>query len=358
MISLKIISRFVFAAVWFASAACYGAGQQFTGAGSSAAHPLYATLAVDYEKQGGAKLNYDPVGSSAGLQRIKGATADFGASDVALTSEQAKRDNLICFPSAISGVVPVLNVPGIQPGALRLSGELLASIFARKIRNWNDPAIAALNPRLPLPDMPIVLFVRLDGSGSTFNFTDYLSKVSPEWQRTFGRDFKVRWPAEAIAVKGSGDVVKALRQTPGAMAYVDFQYVRQHKLAYAQLRNLDGKFVAPGAAGFASALQHSGWEGNARYEEMLTNKPGANSWPITMGTFVLIPQIAANPDQTKAVLKFFTWSFVHADGVVESANFVRLPDKVLGRIYGEMTKVTDKNGVSLNWSINKLVDLR
>ena len=241
---------------------------------------------------------------------------------------------------------------------MRLTGELLADIFSRKIGLWNDPALLAANPGLALPALPIALVVRQDGSGTTYNFTDYLTQASAPWARSHGRGFTVAWPADAIKAKGSGEIAKVLRQTRGAISYIDFQYVAQEKLTTTRLRNRDGVFVTPGAAGFRAALKNSGWETGARYEEMLTNKRGEASWPITMGTFVIVPRTTAQPERTKAALKFITWGFMYGDKVVESANFVRLPDGVMGRIYGEMTRVTDTTGRPLEWSLNTLVDTR
>jgi phosphate transport system substrate-binding protein len=353
LLAVALVATLV--ATLFAATVSSAAELDITGAGSSAAHPLYRTWSERYSKSGGAALDYRPIGSSGGIKQIKERAIDFGASDVAMSRQELAKEKLICFPSAISGVVPVVNIAGVRSGELRLSGELLAAIFARKIVRWNDPALAALNPRLALPNQAIVLVVRLDGSGSTYNFTDYLSQVSPEWRQNYGRNFTIAWPAEVTQVKGSDNVVKALAQSAGAIGYVDYHYVVQNKLAAVKLRNRDGHFVAPGAAGFAAALTNSAWTSEARYEEMLTNKAGAATWPIAMGTFVLIPQTARNPERTVAALKFFVWGFLHGDAMVDGADFVRLPEKVQGRIYSEMTKISDAQGQPLRWSLGGLL---
>ena len=322
-----------------------------SGAGSSAAAPIYTKWAERYAQKSGAKLNYQSVGSSAGIKQIKTRAADFGATDVALSNDELQKEKLICFPSAISGVVQVINLAGFKAGQLQLTGEVLAAIYAHRITHWNDPAILAVNPGATLPKMAIVPVARQDGSGTTYNFTDYLSKMSPAWGGEFGTNYTIKWPSETMQVKGSAAVATAVKQTAGAIGYVDYSYVVQDQLVYAKLKNREGKFVAPGAVGFASALEHSSWKTKASYEEMLIDKPGTSSWPITMGTFVVLPQVASNPEQTIAALKFFTWAFIKGDDIVSDTNFVRLPDRVQARIYKELTRITDKNGKPLQWSM-------
>lgn len=331
---------------------CFGSSAvaiDINGAGSSAAGPLYVKWAEHYRHSSETQLRYQPVGSSAGLKQIKQRVVDFGASDVAVPAAELKKEKLICFPSAISGVVPVINVPGIKSGDLLLTGEILADIFARKITQWNDPGIAALNPGLKLPKIEIALVVRQDGSGTTYNFTDYLSKVSTAWKDGFGRNFLIKWPSDAKPAKGSSGVVVLLKQTPGAIAYVDYNYVVQDKLAFVKLKNRNGKFVAPIPEAFAAALHNSEWRTKANFEEMLTDKPGPQSWPITMGTFVILPQTASDPARMTATLSFFTWAFMKGDRIVNEIDFVRLPDKIQAKIFSEMTKITDGKGNPLHW---------
>jgi phosphate transport system substrate-binding protein len=257
----------------------------------------------------------------------------------------------VCFPTAISGVVPVVNLPGIRKHQLQLTGEVLADIFARKIVKWNDQRLRALNPALPLPDLAIAVITRSDGSGTTYNFSDYLSKASPAWHSSFGRGATIAWASGTTPAKGSSGVVAALKAASGAIAYVDYQYATKGNLAQAMLKNRDGKFVAAGPAGFSAALANSAWLSKGSYEEMLTDRPGTNSWPITSGTFILLPQASSNPATTIATIKFFTWGFVHGDEVVGKADFVRLPDIVQGRIFGELSAITDSAGVPLKWSL-------
>jgi phosphate transport system substrate-binding protein len=321
------------------------------GAGSTAAMPLYAKWAEHYAPAFGTKLNYQGVGSSAGIRHIKNRAVDFGASDVALPLEDLTREKLICFPSAISGVVPIVHIKGLRSGQLKLTGKLLAEIFMHKVTMWNDPSIAALNPSITLPKLAIVPVVRQDGSGTTYNFTDYLGKVSPLWKAGFGRDFVIKWPAAAIQAKGSGGVSAAVKKISGAIGYIDYNYVMQDQLTYVQMQNHDGRFVSPEPDAFASALNNSSWHTKATFEEMLTDKPGSASWPITMGTFIIVPQTAENPDGMIATLKFFSWAFMSGDQIVSGIDFVRLPDRVQARIFKEMMKITDRQGAPLRWSI-------
>ncbi len=324
---------------------------EIKGAGSSAAQPLYDSLAATYAKTKKVSLAYQPSGSTDGFKQISAKTVDFGATDIALTADQRSKAKMVCFPTAISGVVPVVNLPGVRKSQLQLTGEVLAEIFSRKIVKWNDPRLRALNPTLPLPDLAITVITRSDGSGTTFNFTDYLSKSSPAWLNAYGRKASIAWAPGTVPAKGSGGVVAALKQTAGAIAYVDYQYAVKGNLTSAMLKNRDGKFVAAGPVGFSASLANSAWLSRGTYEEMLTDRPGTASWPITAGTFILLPQASSNPATTIAAIKFFTWGFVHGDAVVGKAEFVRLPDIVQGRIFGELTAITDTAGVPLKWSL-------
>lgn len=324
---------------------------EITGAGSSAAAPLYTKWAASYLKQTGTAVTYQAVGSSAGTRQIKAKAVNFGATDVTLSREESLKEKLVCFPTAISGVVPFVNIPGVKNGELKLTGELLADIFARNVLYWNDPRIKALNPDLRLPQLAIVAVVRQDGSGTTYNFTDYLAKVSPSWKDRFGTNFTITWPAEVKQAKGSSGVSSAVRQTTGAIGYIDYNYVLQDQLTYAKLKNRDGNFVTPSAATFESALTNSSWKTKATFEEMLTDKPGSRSWPITMGTFVMVPQVADESVPAIATLKFFTWAFLEGDNIVSGVDFVRLPDRVQARIYAELVKITARDGTPLQWSM-------
>lgn len=320
-----------------------------SGAGSSAAAPLYTKWAEAYNKKTETSVVYQAVGSSTGIKQIKTKAVDFGASDVALSLVDLKHDGLIQFPSAISGVVAVVNIPGIATGKLKLTGDILTDIFARKISQWNDPAIATLNPDLKLPKKAIEVIVRQDGSGTTYNFTDYLSKQKTDWQSAYGKNFTIKWHPELIQAKGSSGISAAIKKTPYAISYIDYNYVLQDNLDYVLLKNRDGKFVAPSADAFTASMINSGWKTQGSFEEMLTDRPGANSWPITMGTFVILQKIAANPEKAIAAMKFFTWSFMNSDHLVRAVDMVRLPDSIQARVFKEMMTVADVSGKPLQW---------
>ncbi|MDE2430237.1 MAG: phosphate ABC transporter substrate-binding protein PstS [Burkholderiales bacterium] len=321
------------------------------GAGSSAAAPLYKIWADAYAKNSKDSVDYQATGSSAGIKKIKENGVDFGASDAALSLSDLKKAKLIQFPSAISGVVPVINLPGVRTGTLHLTGDILAGIFSAKITQWNDAAIVAANPGVHVPVHAIEVIVRQDGSGTTYNFTDYLSKVNPAWQMANGRNFTINWNPRLTQVKGSGGVSAAVRKTAYSISYIDYNYVVQDKLDFALVQNRDGRFPLPGPESFSIALSGSSWKTQANFEEMLTDKPGVKAWPITMGTFILLPQAAVNVEKTSATLKFFTWAFMNGDKFVNSVDFVRLPDALQARVFKEMTTVTDQNGKPLHWSL-------
>lgn len=327
------------------------AAADIKGAGSSAAEPLYSALAEIYAKKTKVGVAYQPSGSTDGFKQISSRTVDFGATDIALTADQRAKAKLVCVPTAISGVVPVVNLPGVRNNQMQLTGEVLADIFSRKIVKWNDQRLRAINPALALPDLAITVITRSDGSGTTYNFSDYLSKSSPAWSSTYGRNATIAWAAGSTPAKGSSGVVAALKQTAGAIGYVDYQYATKGNLAAVMLKNRDGKFVAAGPSTFSASLSNSAWLTKGTYEDMLTDRPGAASWPITAGTFVLLPQSSTNPAATIASIKFFMWGFVNGDAAVGKANFVRLPDTVQGRVFGELTAITDSAGVPLKWNL-------
>ena len=324
--------------------------QSIQGAGSSAAKPLYEKWSEAYYQKSKVEIIYQPIGSSAGIKKIKEHAVDFGASDVALSPEDLQSSQLIQFPSAISGVVPVINIAGIKSGELKLTGELLVAIFARQITKWNDPAIIALNPTLSLPKAPISVIARADGSGTTYNFSDYLSRISPEWKNRYGINFLLKWAADVTLVKGSAGIASMIKQNQNSISYIDYNYVVQEKLTYVQLRNAEGVFVHPKPGSFASALNHSNWKTQTTFNEMLTDKKGADSWPVTMGTFVIMPRVATDIERTTAVLKYFSWCFMQGDHFVNNLDFVRLPDAIQAKIFKQMTSIVNSQGTHLNWS--------
>lgn len=325
--------------------------QKISGAGSSAAAPIYQGWAQAYQKATGIGFTYEPIGSSAGLKKIRANETNFGASDISPSDAELTRDGLVVFPVAITGITPVVNLPKIQDGQLRLTGDLLARIFMGEINQWNASEIAKLNPGSILPDVPIKVVVRADGSGTTYNFADYLAKLSPAWKSKYGVKSSFDWPANFVAVKGSDGVVKAVKDTAGAIGYVDYSYAKDNVLMTVQLQNLDGEFTKPSTISFRGALAASEWVSKGSFTGTLTNQSGKGSWPITMGTFVVIPKIADQPDQAVRMLKFFVWAFVNGDSLVQSNNFVRLPDRVQASAFKAISSIKDKTGNNIGMSL-------
>ncbi len=331
------------AAAWLAAAGV-AAADTFTGAGSSAAAPIYRSWGAAYEKATGSRLAYESAGSSAGMRKIKAREVGYGATDVAPPPAELDKDGLAVFPIAITGIAPVVNLPRLAEGQLRLSGPVLARIFMGQIGHWNAPEIAQLNPGLALPALPIKVVVRSDGSGTTYNYTDYLAKVHPDWQGRYGVKSSIAWPEGFIAAKGSEGVSKAVRETVGGIAYVDFGYVREHGLNPVQMQNQAGEFLSPSSEGFRAALSHSDWVSSGNFTSTLTDKPGRGSWPITMGTFAAVPRVTDKPQATLPALKFFAWSFLHGDELVQQNNFVRLPTRVQAAAFKVIASVKDQAG--------------
>jgi len=305
------------------------AAQDVTGAGASFPAPLYAKWAADYHKATGAKINYQSVGSGAGLRQIEAKTVDFGASDAPLKDEELKAKGLVQFPTVIGGVIPVVNIKGIQPGQLRLNGQVLGDIYLGKITKWSDPAIKALNPSLPLPDAAIAPVRRADGSGTSFIFTNYLSKVNAEWKAKVGEGTAVNWPTGAGG-KGNEGVAAFVGRLPNAIGYVEYAYVKQNKMNYALMQNAAGQFVAPDDTAFKAAAAGADW--SKSFYQILTNQPGAQSWPITGATFILMQKAQEKPAQAAAALKFFDWAYKSGDKTAEDLDYVAMPAAVKAQI--------------------------
>lgn len=325
--------------------------QAVSGAGSSAAAPIYRSWAKAYTKATGARVDYEPVGSSAGMKKIQQQAVGFGATDVHPSDQDLIDHGLIALPVAITGISPIVNLPKLQNGQLRLTGEVLSRIFLGEISRWNAPEITALNPGTALPDLPIKVVVRADGSGTTYNFADYLGKVSPQWKSTHGAKTSLQWPPGFLAFKGSDGVAKGVRDTVGAIGYVDFGYVAEYGLASVQMKNAEGVFMKPSIDAFKSALAQSEWSATGAFNHTLTQKPGKSVWPITMGTFVVFPKVTHNSEQTTQALKFIIWSFVNGDTLVNENNFVRLPDRVQATAFKAITAIRDQNGMPLGLSL-------
>ncbi len=317
------------------------AAADIVGAGATFPAPLYAKWAEAYSKATGTKVNYQSVGSGAGIKQIQAKTVDFGASDMPLKPEDLTKEGLVQFPTVIGGVVPVVNVPGIKPGELKLTGELLADIYLGKIKKWNDPAIASLNPSVKLPDQAIATVNRADGSGTTFIFTNYLSKVSPEWKSQVGEGTAVKWVG-GMGGKGNEGVSAFLQRIPGAIGYVEYAYAKQNKLSYVLLKNADGQFVVPGLESFKAAAASADWS-NAFYE-ILTNEAGKESWPITGATFILMHKVQDKPETAAEAIKFFDWAYKHGAGMADALDYVPLPAAVVGKIQKQFADIKDGSG--------------
>lgn len=299
-----------------------------TGAGATFPYPIYAKWADAYNKQTGVKLNYQSIGSGGGIKQIKARTVDFGASDKPLTPEELKQSDLTQFPTVLGGVVPVIHLDGVKPGQLKLTGDVLADIFLGKIKKWNDPQIASLNADVILPEKNITVVHRADGSGTTFLFTDYLSKMSQEWKDKVGADASVSWPI-GTGGKGNEGVANFVRQIKNSIGYVEAAYVKQNKMNFAQLQNADGLYVSPTEDSFRAAAANAQWDETTGFYEILTNKPGQGSWPITGATFVLMPRSPANPEQALNVLKFFKWAYINGNEMALALDYIPLPHGIV-----------------------------
>ena len=299
--------------------------QDVTGAGASFPAPVYAKWADAYNKATGTRINYQSVGSSAGIRQIRAKTVDFGASDAPLSDEELAKDGMVQFPTVIGGVVPVVNIKGIAPGQLRLTGQVLGDIYLGKVTKWNDAAITALNPGVALPDAAIAPVSRSDGSGTTFGFTSYLSKVNAEWKATVGANASVKWP-KGLGGKGNEGVSTYVQRLPNSIGYVEYAYAKQNKMSYVLLRNQAGTYVAPDDATFKAAAAGADW--TRTFAQDLTDKPGKDSWPITSTTFILMYKNQEKPATAANAMKFFDWAFNQGDKMAEDLEYVPLPDAV------------------------------
>jgi phosphate transport system substrate-binding protein len=344
---MKIIGlKAAFAGLLVAATATSALAQQVTGAGATFPAPLYAKWADAYNKATGVRVNYQSVGSGAGLRQIRGKTVDFGASDMPLTDEELAKDGLIQFPTVIGGVVPVINVAGIDTRQLRLTGPVLGDIYLGKITKWNDSAIAALNPGVKLPDAQIAVVRRADGSGTTFIFTNYLSKVNPEWKSKVGEGTAVNWPTGAGG-KGNEGVAAFVQRLPNSIGYVEYAYAKQNKLAYALMQNSAGAFVAPDDDAFKAAAAGADWKKS--FYQILTNQPGKDAWPITGATFIMMHAKQDKPQQAQGALKFFDWAYNNGDKMSEELDYVPLPPVVEDMVRQSWGKVADGAGKAVSY---------
>ena len=320
------------------------AAQEATGAGASFPAPLYSKWAADYNKATGVKINYQSVGSSAGLKQIEAKTVDFGASDEPLKDADLQAKGLVQFPTVIGGIVPVVNIQGIQPGQLKLNGQVLGDIYLGKITHWNDPAITALNPGVNLPNAKITPVRRADGSGTTFGFTNYLSKVNAEWKEKVGEGKAVNWPTGAGG-KGNEGVAAFVGRLPNSIGYVEYAYVKQNKLTFTLLQNSSGAFVTPDDATFKAAAAGADW--SKSFFQILTNQPGKDAWPITSATFILMHAKQEKPEQAAAALKFFQWAYQSGDQTAAGLDYVPMPEPVKQVIYKSWGNIKNAAGQTI-----------
>jgi phosphate transport system substrate-binding protein len=304
-----------------------------TGAGSTFVYPVLSRWAADFKKAGGDEINYQSIGSGGGIAQIKAGTVDFGATDKPLASEELSAAGLAQFPVVIGGVVPVINIPGARPGQVKLNGPLLAAIYGGEIKMWNDPRIAKLNPGLHFPAKAITAVHRSDGSGTTFNFTHYLSQVSPGWKSKFGEGTTVSWNG-GIGGKGNEGVAGYVKQIPYSIGYVEYAYVVQNKMAYTLVQNAAGRFVAPNARSFAAAAATADWTHAKDFNLVMTNAPGPNAYPITASTFVLMHKQPKNVATSASARKFFNWALTKGQPQAASLDYVPLPGPLVKRIQG------------------------
>jgi phosphate transport system substrate-binding protein len=323
------------------SIATLATAQDVTGAGASFPAPLYSKWASDYNKSTNVKINYQSVGSGAGMRQIEAKTVDFGASDMPLKEDELAKKGLVQFPTVIGGVVPVVNIKGIAPGQLKLTGQVLGDIYLGKVTKWNDPAIKALNPTLPLPDAAIAPVRRADGSGTSFIFTNYLSKVNPEWKTKVGEGTAVNWPVGAGG-KGNEGVAAFVGRLPNSIGFVEYSYVKQNKLTFAQMKNAAGTFVEPNDAAFKAAAAGAEW--SKSFYQILTEQPGKDSWPITGATFIMMHKAQDKPAQAAASLKFFEWAYKNGDKTADSLDYVPMPDAVKTIVEKAWGEIKDTSG--------------
>jgi phosphate transport system substrate-binding protein len=314
-----------------------------SGAGATFPYPIYAKWADTYKKDTGNGLNYQSIGSGGGIKQIEAKTVTFGASDAPLTGDELEKNGLIQFPMVMGGIVPVVNLPGIKSGEITIDGPTLAKIYLGDITKWDDAAIKALNPGVKLPSTAIAVVHRSDGSGTTFNFTNYLTKVSPDWKDKVGSDKAVEWPT-GIGAKGNEGVANNVAQTKGAIGYVEYAYAKQNKLTYTKMKNKDGETVAPEMSAFQAAAAGADWKGTPGFAVILTDQPGKASWPITAATFILMHKDPADADNSKEALKFFDWAYAKGDKAAEALDYIPMPDSVVALVKAEWKEIKGSDG--------------
>ena len=328
---MKILKIAAAAGVLAAATTIAAIAADISGAGATFPYPIYAKWADTYKKETGVGLNYQSIGSGGGIKQIQAKTVTFGASDMPLKADELQKAGLVQFPTVLGGVVPVVNLDGVAPGDITIDGPTLAKIFLGEVKTWNDPAIQKLNPSAKLPSQAIAVVHRSDGSGTTFIFTDYLSKTSADWKSKVGANTAVEWPV-GIGAKGNEGVANNVAQTKGSIGYVEYAFAKQNKLTSTKLVNKDGKAVAPTADAFQAAAASADWNGTPGFGVILTNEAGANSWPISGATFILIHKQPQDPVAASEALKFFAWAYAKGGKMAEDLDYVPLPAKVVAAV--------------------------
>jgi phosphate transport system substrate-binding protein len=320
------------------------AAVEISGAGATFPYPVYAKWADTYKKETGLQLNYQSIGSGGGIKQIQARTVTFGATDAPLKGDDLNKGGLVQFPMVMGGIVPVVNLEGIKAGSLVLDGPTIAKIFLGEIKTWDDPAIKKLNPSVTLPSQPIAVVHRSDGSGTTFNFTYYLAEASPDWKSKVGSATSVEWPV-GIGAKGNEGVSNNVSQTKGSIGYVEYAYALQNKMDYTKMVNKEGKTVTPTSAAFQAAAANADWNSVPGYGVILANQPGAESWPMTAATFILIPKQPPEPAVAAEALKFFAWAYEKGGKMAEELDYVPMPEKVVAEIEKAWASdIKDANG--------------
>ncbi|SJZ67555.1 phosphate ABC transporter substrate-binding protein PstS [Consotaella salsifontis] len=335
---LKISAKAALAGAAAMAMVSFAQAADISGAGATFPYPIYAKWADAYKKNTGVGLNYQSIGSGGGIKQIEARTVTFGATDKPLGGEELEKNGLVQFPTVMGGIVPVINVEGVKPGELVLDGETLAKIFMGEITQWNDEAIAKLNPDAKLPDAAIAVVHRSDGSGTTFNFTYYLGEVSSDWSDKIGVNTSVEWPV-GIGAKGNEGVAANVGQTANSIGYVEYAYALQNKMTYADMINKDGQKVAPESAAFAAAAEGADWSSQPGFGVILANQPGAKSWPMTAATFILMHEEPDSAEDSAAALKFFEWAYAEGDDMAQTLDYIPMPDAVVEKVEQEWAKI-------------------
>ena len=345
--TVKHFRKLAVAGVLAVAALTPAAAADISGAGATFPYPVYAKWADAYKKQTGVGLNYQSIGSGGGIKQIKAKTVTFGASDAPLKGDDLEKSGLVQFPMVMGGIVPVVNIDGVKPGELVLDGPTLAKIFLGDVKKWDDAAIRKLNPDAKLPNQAIAIVHRSDGSGTTFNFTYYLSDVSPDWKSKVGTNTAVQWPA-GIGAKGNEGVANNVAQTKGSIGYVEYAYALQNKLTFTKMINKDGKTVAPESKAFQAAAANANWASQPGYGVILANQPGAESWPMTAATWILMYKQPSDPAVALEALKFFAWAYDKGDAMASELDYIAMPDNVVASVKKTWaSEIKDANGKAL-----------